>query len=156
MPLLCSQVVMGSKYRAKLRKKFNLVEAPYGDCFSHVFCSCCSLCQEFRELQSRGLDPNLGWNELFAQQAMQQGYPDQVQHPPHNQTMSKTSCAAKLRKRFNLVEASYEDFFSHVFFPCCSLCQEFRELQRKGLDPNLGMSFMIFSLDLLIIFTTPT
>ncbi|KAF9615611.1 hypothetical protein IFM89_024707 [Coptis chinensis] len=89
MPLLCSQVVMGSKYRAKLRKKFNLVEAPYGDCFSHVFCSCCSLCQEFRELQSRGLDPNLGWNELLAQQAMQQGYPDQVQQPPHNQTMSK-------------------------------------------------------------------
>ncbi|KAF9615614.1 hypothetical protein IFM89_024710 [Coptis chinensis] len=60
MPVLCSQLFMGSKYRRKLRKKYNLVEAPFGDCFSHLFCPCCSLCQEFRELQSRGDDPNLG------------------------------------------------------------------------------------------------
>ncbi|KAF9614218.1 hypothetical protein IFM89_016011 [Coptis chinensis] len=165
MPLLCSQLVMGPKYRAKLRKKFNLVEAPYGDCFSHAFCPCCALCQEFRELQSRGLDPNpvsgneidetgpdsakaetinnhteepraeivqnqigepwitglfdchqnrtnaimtaflpcmafgqiaevldggkMRWNGLLAQWAMQQRYPDQIVHPPQNQTMSK-------------------------------------------------------------------
>ncbi|KAF9615619.1 hypothetical protein IFM89_024715 [Coptis chinensis] len=102
MPVLCSQLFMGSKYRRKLRKKYNLVEAPYGDCFSHLFCPCCSLCQEFRELQSRGDDPNLGiffsfpllsstigWNGLLAQRAMQQRYPDQIVHPPQNQTMSK-------------------------------------------------------------------
>lgn len=60
MPALCSQWVMGSKYRAKLRKKYGLVEAPYTDVISHVFCPCCSLCQEFRELKFRGLDPALG------------------------------------------------------------------------------------------------
>ncbi|KAI8544465.1 hypothetical protein RHMOL_Rhmol08G0298900 [Rhododendron molle] len=59
MPPLCSQWIMGSKYRAKLRKKYGLVEAPYEDVVSHIFCPCCSLCQEFRELKNRGLDPAL-------------------------------------------------------------------------------------------------
>lgn len=60
MPALCSQWIMGSKYRTKLRKRYNLVEAPYTDIVSHIFCPCCSLCQEFRELKIRGLDPALG------------------------------------------------------------------------------------------------
>ena len=60
MPALCSHWLMGSKYRAKLRKRYDLVEAPYQDIVSHIFCPCCSLCQEFRELQLRGLDPALG------------------------------------------------------------------------------------------------
>ena len=60
MPALCSQWIMGSKYRRKLRKRYNLVEAPYTDVVSHIFCPCCSLCQEFRELKFRGLDPGLG------------------------------------------------------------------------------------------------
>ncbi|KAJ7963027.1 Plant cadmium resistance protein [Quillaja saponaria] len=59
MPALCSQWIMGSKYRTKLRKKYDLVEAPYTDVISHIFCPCCSLCQEFRELKNRGLDPAL-------------------------------------------------------------------------------------------------
>lgn len=62
MPALCSQWVMGSKYREKIRRKFNLVEAPYSDCASHVLCPCCSLCQEYRELKARNLDPSLGTN----------------------------------------------------------------------------------------------
>ncbi|KAK9130905.1 hypothetical protein Sjap_011392 [Stephania japonica] len=57
---LCSQWIMGSKYRNKLRRNYNLVEAPYEDWASALFCPCCSLCQEFRELKSRGIDPALG------------------------------------------------------------------------------------------------
>lgn len=82
MPALCSQWVMGSKYRAKLRRRYGLVEAPYQDVVSHIFCSCCSLCQEFRELRNRGLDPALGWNGILAQQ---QG----INIPPTVQSMSK-------------------------------------------------------------------
>ncbi|RAL41752.1 hypothetical protein DM860_008934 [Cuscuta australis] len=62
MPLLCSQWVTGSRSRTKLRQRFNLVEAPFSDVFSHIFCSCCSLCQEFRELRNNGLDPAKGMN----------------------------------------------------------------------------------------------
>ena len=65
MPALCSQWVMGSSYRKRLRERYNLVEAPYTDIISHVFCPCCSLCQEFRELRKRGLDPSLGTYPSF-------------------------------------------------------------------------------------------
>lgn len=67
MPAVCSQWIMGSKYRTKLRERYNLVEAPYSDVVSHIFCPFCSLCQEFRELRIRGLDPALGWNGIVAQ-----------------------------------------------------------------------------------------
>ncbi|KAK3005550.1 LOW QUALITY PROTEIN: hypothetical protein RJ639_015975 [Escallonia herrerae] len=60
MPPLGSQWIMGSKYRKKLRTRYDLVEASYEDRISHIFCSCCSLCQEFRELKNRGFDPALG------------------------------------------------------------------------------------------------
>lgn len=60
MPALFSSWILGSKYRAKLRKKYDLVEAPYEDAISHIFCPCCSLSQEFRELRNRGLNPALG------------------------------------------------------------------------------------------------
>lgn len=60
MPALCSQWIMGSKYRTKIRDRYGLVDAPYQDVVSHIFCSSCSLCQEFRELKNRGLDPALG------------------------------------------------------------------------------------------------
>ncbi|KAM7471752.1 hypothetical protein LguiA_009935 [Lonicera macranthoides] len=91
MPALCSHWIMGSKYRAKLRKKFDLVEAPYEDAISHALCPCCSLSQEFRELQLRGLNPALGWNGVLAQQ--QQGHArnyhnQQAQNAPPIQAMS--------------------------------------------------------------------
>lgn len=89
MPALCSQWVMGSKYRTKLRKKYNLVEAPYSDVISHIFCPCCSLCQEFRELKSRGLDPALGWNGILSQQRARQQSDQTLKNPPSNQVMSK-------------------------------------------------------------------
>lgn len=87
MPAFCSHWILGSKYRTKLRKKYDLVEAPYEDKISHIFCPCCSLCQEFRELKIRGLDPALGWNGIIAQQRGVQ-YQNQVKVPPPNQTMS--------------------------------------------------------------------
>lgn len=82
-PALFSNWLFGSKYRAKLRNKYNLVEAPYTDVISHIFCPCCSLCQEYRELKIRGLDPALGWNGILAQQSIMQN-----QNPPQYQTMS--------------------------------------------------------------------
>jgi len=48
-------------YRKKLRAKFNLEEDPCGDCLVHCFCESCALCQEYKELKNKGLDPALGW-----------------------------------------------------------------------------------------------
>ncbi|KAJ0048838.1 hypothetical protein Pint_16472 [Pistacia integerrima] len=56
---LCEQT---ADYRTKLRRKFNLAEGPALDWVTHLCCHCCALCQEYRELQSRGLHP-LGWNK---------------------------------------------------------------------------------------------
>ncbi|KAF8025599.1 hypothetical protein BT93_F2440 [Corymbia citriodora subsp. variegata] len=80
MPALCSHWLMGSKYRAKLRRKYNLVEAPFPDMVSHIFCPCCALAQEFRELKSRGLDPSLGWQRIHEQQ---------IKIPPPSQSMTR-------------------------------------------------------------------
>ncbi|CAH9132287.1 unnamed protein product [Cuscuta epithymum] len=91
MPVFCFQWIMGSKYRTKLRQRFNLVEAPYSDIVSHIFCSCCSLCQEFRELRNRGFDPAKGWDGLLAEQQQATGtYVTQhMSTPPQLQFMSK-------------------------------------------------------------------
>ncbi|GAB4842246.1 hypothetical protein Ancab_012212 [Ancistrocladus abbreviatus] len=89
MPVLCSQWIIGSKYRKKLRKKYDLVEAPYGDKVSHFFCPCCSLCQEYRELSNRGLDPALGWKGILAKQKAKQNQDQQAHAPPPNQEMVK-------------------------------------------------------------------
>jgi Cys-rich protein (TIGR01571 family) len=47
-------------YQKKLCAKFNLEEDPCGDCIVHCFCEHCALCQEYRELKNKGLDPALG------------------------------------------------------------------------------------------------
>uniref|UniRef100_A0A7N2L5D1 Uncharacterized protein n=1 Tax=Quercus lobata TaxID=97700 RepID=A0A7N2L5D1_QUELO len=44
-------------YRAKLRALYSLPPKPCGDCCVHHFCFFCALCQEYRELKNRGLDP---------------------------------------------------------------------------------------------------
>ncbi|AEE76101.1 Protein PLANT CADMIUM RESISTANCE 7 [Arabidopsis thaliana] len=49
-------------YRTKIRSKFGLPESPTSDCVTHFFCECCALCQEHRELKTRGLDPSIGWS----------------------------------------------------------------------------------------------
>ncbi|XP_068658035.1 protein PLANT CADMIUM RESISTANCE 3-like [Aristolochia californica] len=50
-----------SGYRAKLRSQYQLQEAPCNDCLVHWCCTACALCQEYRELRNRGVDPSLGW-----------------------------------------------------------------------------------------------
>lgn len=62
--LLCSvgiPCVYSFLWRQKLRRKFFLEKGCCGDFCVHCCCELCALCQEHRELQSRGLDPSLGW-----------------------------------------------------------------------------------------------
>ncbi|KAK9690241.1 hypothetical protein RND81_09G114900 [Saponaria officinalis] len=89
MPVVCTQWIMGSKYRKNLRKKYDLVEAPYTDKVSHIFCACCSLCQEYRELKVRGLNPSLGWRGILAQKNEKQTREKRQDTPPENQEMIK-------------------------------------------------------------------
>ncbi|XP_061990532.1 protein PLANT CADMIUM RESISTANCE 2-like [Rosa rugosa] len=49
-------------YRSKLRQQYTLEESPCGDCLVHCFCEPCALCQEYRELQSRGFNMAIGWD----------------------------------------------------------------------------------------------
>ncbi|XP_047322812.1 protein PLANT CADMIUM RESISTANCE 2-like [Impatiens glandulifera] len=50
-------------YRAKMRQQYMLKESPCCDCCVHCFCEHCALCQEYRELQNRGFDLPLGWQD---------------------------------------------------------------------------------------------
>ncbi|XP_050231326.1 protein PLANT CADMIUM RESISTANCE 2-like [Mercurialis annua] len=49
-------------YRSKLRQQYMLPESPCNDCLVHCCCEPCALCQEYRELQSRGFDMSIGWH----------------------------------------------------------------------------------------------
>ncbi|KAL6199103.1 hypothetical protein ACLB2K_028890 [Fragaria x ananassa] len=50
------------------------------------------------------------------------------------------SCAyrTKIRNMYGLVEAPASDWLTHLFCEPCALCQEHKELQRRGLDPSRG------------------
>ncbi|XP_030468117.1 protein PLANT CADMIUM RESISTANCE 2-like [Syzygium oleosum] len=50
-------------YRTKLRREFGLKQDPCHDCLVHYCCMNCALCQEYRELKSRGFDMERGWEE---------------------------------------------------------------------------------------------
>lgn len=58
-------------YRARLRAKYGLGPEPCGDCCVDCWCCSCSLAQQYRELQARGIDPSLGWeaNRVAYQQS---------------------------------------------------------------------------------------
>ncbi|XVE58727.1 hypothetical protein DITRI_Ditri04bG0192300 [Diplodiscus trichospermus] len=47
-------------YRKKLRDQYSLKEEPCSDCLVHCCCIQCALCQEYRELKNRGLEPSEG------------------------------------------------------------------------------------------------
>ncbi|KAK8963286.1 Protein PLANT CADMIUM RESISTANCE 8 [Platanthera guangdongensis] len=79
VPALLSCWFIGSNYRKKLRNQYNLVQAPAEDWTVHLFCPCCALCQEFRELQHRGIDPSLGWMGYLAQQQASASIPPEGQ-----------------------------------------------------------------------------
>ncbi|XP_062153266.1 cell number regulator 2-like isoform X2 [Alnus glutinosa] len=58
-------------YRTKLRARFSLPKKPCGDFCVHFCCICCAICQEYRELKHRGLDPSKGW--VFHSRRMEGG-----------------------------------------------------------------------------------
>ncbi|KAJ9677059.1 hypothetical protein PVL29_022182 [Vitis rotundifolia] len=78
--------IMSCTYRTKMRSMYNLSESPGPDRVVHCLCKCCALCQEYRELQARGLDPSIGWSRNAARSQI-----IQMQHgamvPPRSQTM---------------------------------------------------------------------
>jgi Cys-rich protein (TIGR01571 family) len=47
-------------FRSGLRTLFNLPEEPCNDFCVHYCCTICAICQEYRELKNRGLDPSKG------------------------------------------------------------------------------------------------
>ncbi|KAK1439800.1 hypothetical protein QVD17_05621 [Tagetes erecta] len=78
--------IMSCSYRTKIRNRYGLMETPAPDWVTHFFCEWCALCQEFRELKARGLDPAIGWQgNMIKNQNMQQQYAPMT--PPMNQTM---------------------------------------------------------------------
>ncbi|XP_052179867.1 protein PLANT CADMIUM RESISTANCE 4-like [Diospyros lotus] len=50
------------------------------------------------------------------------------------------SCSyrTKLRSQFRLKESPAPDWLTHCCCECCALCQEYRELRRRGFDPSIG------------------
>jgi len=86
--LCCCSPCYSYSYRTKLRAKFNLVEEPCGDCLVHYYCERFALCQEYRELKNRGLDPAIGWAaNMETIRAGQMGIA--MTAPPIGQGMSK-------------------------------------------------------------------
>ncbi|PWZ52595.1 Cell number regulator 7 [Zea mays] len=55
-------------YRSKMRAQLGLPDVGCCDCCVHFCCEPCALCQQYRELRARGLDPALGW-DVNAQKA---------------------------------------------------------------------------------------
>ncbi|KAK9091502.1 hypothetical protein Sjap_024679 [Stephania japonica] len=49
-------------YRSKMRQQHLLKPDPCWDCCVHCWCEGCALCQEYRELRSRGYDLSIGWH----------------------------------------------------------------------------------------------
>ncbi|XP_010045639.2 protein PLANT CADMIUM RESISTANCE 6 [Eucalyptus grandis] len=45
---------------------------------------------------------------------------------------------SKLRSKFGLVESPAPDWIVHFLFEPCALCQEYRELNRRGWNPAIG------------------
>ncbi|KAL8056692.1 hypothetical protein ABFX02_04G135900 [Erythranthe guttata] len=64
--------LMSCSYRTKMRAKFGLIESPAPDCLVHCFCGYCALCQEYRELTERGIDPSIGYYGNVAKLRRQQ------------------------------------------------------------------------------------
>ena len=52
----------------------------------------------------------------------------------------------RLRSQYALPESPCADFFVHCFCQWCALCQEHRELRKRGFDMDIGQYFVAFSL----------
>ncbi|KAJ0448179.1 putative PLAC8 motif-containing protein [Helianthus annuus] len=77
--------IMSCGYRTKIRNRYGLMETPAPDWVTHFFCEWCALCQEYRELKARGLDPAIGWQGNMMRNQQMQQYTTMT--PPTNQTM---------------------------------------------------------------------
>ncbi|KAL6205825.1 hypothetical protein ACLB2K_023077 [Fragaria x ananassa] len=66
----CHACIVSCAYRTKIMNMYGLVEAPASDWLTHLFCEPCALCQEYKELQRRGLDPSRGWQGNAAASGM--------------------------------------------------------------------------------------
>ncbi|KAG9458374.1 hypothetical protein H6P81_002882 [Aristolochia fimbriata] len=76
-------------YRKKLRRAFGLVEAPAPDWLTHSLFEWCALCQEYRELNNRGINPALGWRRNVEKRLeMMNRQSSSTMTPPTNQSMS--------------------------------------------------------------------
>ncbi|KAL4578258.1 hypothetical protein LXL04_014378 [Taraxacum kok-saghyz] len=76
--------IISCSYRTKLRSRYGLMEtAP--DWALHFFCEYCALCQEYRELKARGMDPAIGWQGNLSKNQQMANYA--MMTPPMNQTM---------------------------------------------------------------------
>ncbi|KAL5715926.1 hypothetical protein ACHQM5_017682 [Ranunculus cassubicifolius] len=56
-----SQCIYSYGYRTRIRNLYSLKEEPCSDCCVHCWCERCAVCQEYRELWIRGVDPRIGW-----------------------------------------------------------------------------------------------
>ncbi|XP_042502530.1 cell number regulator 2-like, partial [Macadamia integrifolia] len=54
--------IYSSFYRAKMRYQYSLEESSCNDWVVHCCCEACALCQEYRELKSRGFNMSIGWH----------------------------------------------------------------------------------------------
>ncbi|GMI71545.1 hypothetical protein HRI_000823800 [Hibiscus trionum] len=80
--------ILSCGFRTKLRNNYRLVESPAPDWVIHCLCEWCALCQEYRELHLRGLDPSIGWHgNLERRPSMKQQQQQFVLRAPMNQTM---------------------------------------------------------------------
>ncbi|KAH1074452.1 hypothetical protein J1N35_026780 [Gossypium stocksii] len=70
-------------YRKKLRQRFGLIEAPASDRIIHSMFEPCALCQEYRELNNRGINPALGYHGNLSKQQTAT-----MMVPPRNQMMN--------------------------------------------------------------------
>ncbi|XP_076898587.1 protein PLANT CADMIUM RESISTANCE 4-like [Bidens hawaiensis] len=77
--------IMSCSYRTKIRSRYGLMETPAPDWITHCLCEWCALCQEYRELKNRGLDPAIGWQGNMIKNQQMQQFPTMT--PPMNQTM---------------------------------------------------------------------
>uniref|UniRef100_R7W4W8 Uncharacterized protein n=1 Tax=Aegilops tauschii TaxID=37682 RepID=R7W4W8_AEGTA len=47
--------------RSSMRAQYNFQGSPYMDCFVHMCCESCALCQEYKQLENRGFNMSKGW-----------------------------------------------------------------------------------------------
>ncbi|XP_031491233.1 protein PLANT CADMIUM RESISTANCE 3-like [Nymphaea colorata] len=76
--LTCCGCLYSAFFRAKLRAQYRLPENPAPDWAVHCVCEPCALTQEYRELQRRGFDPSIGWEENLERQKLKPTLPPVV------------------------------------------------------------------------------